>query len=71
MFMIFAAMLQRTGMERFFTEFAFGATGHLTGGTAKVGVLTSAFSGTITGSSIANTVGNGAFTIPMMKRSGY
>lgn len=71
MFMIFAAMLQRTGMERFFTEFAFGATGHLTGGTAKVGVMTSAFSGTITGSSIANTVGNGAFTIPMMKRSGY
>ncbi|MFW6090817.1 MAG: TRAP transporter permease [Actinomycetota bacterium] len=71
MFMIFAAMLQRTGMERFFTEFAFGATGHLTGGTAKVGVLTSAFSGTITGSSVANTVGNGAFTIPMMKKSGY
>ena len=71
MFMIFAAMLQRTGMERFFTEVAFGATGHLTGGTAKVAVVTSAFSGTITGSSIANTVGNGAFTIPMMKRSGY
>ncbi|WP_166351541.1 TRAP transporter permease [Phytoactinopolyspora limicola] len=71
MFMIFAAMLQRTGMERFFTEFAFGATGWMTGGTAKVGVLTSAFSGTITGSSVANTVGNGAFTIPMMKKSGY
>lgn len=71
MFMIFAAMLQRTGMERFFTDAAFGATGWMTGGTAKVGVLTSAFSGTITGSSVANTVGNGAFTIPMMKRSGY
>lgn len=71
MFMIFAAMLQRTGMERFFTEVAFGATGWATGGTAKVGVLTSAFTGTITGSSVANTVGNGAFTIPMMKKSGY
>lgn len=70
-FMIFAAMLQRTGLERFFTDTALGLTGHLTGGTAKVGVLTSAFSGTITGSSVANTVSNGAFTIPMMKRSGY
>jgi TRAP transporter 4TM/12TM fusion protein len=71
LFMIFAAMLQRTGMERFFTDLALGLTGHRTGGTAKVGVLTSAFSGTITGSSVANTVSNGAFTIPMMKKSGY
>ena len=71
LFMIFAALLQRTGMERFFTQLAFGATGWMTGGTAKVGVLTSAFSGTITGSSVANTVGNGAFTIPMMKKAGY
>ncbi|MQA04920.1 MAG: TRAP transporter fused permease subunit [Streptosporangiales bacterium] len=71
LFMIFAAMLQRTGMEKFFTEFAFGATGWMTGGTAKVGVVTSAFSGTITGSSIANVVSNGAFTIPMMKKAGY
>lgn len=71
LFMIFASMLQRTGMEKFFTEFAFGATGWMTGGTAKVGVVTSAFSGTITGSSIANVVSNGAFTIPMMKKAGY
>lgn len=71
MFMVFAALLQRTGMERFFTQLAFGATGWMTGGTAKVGVLTSAFSGTITGSSVANTVSNGAFTIPMMKKAGY
>jgi TRAP-type uncharacterized transport system fused permease subunit len=71
LFMIFAAMLQRTGMERFFTDLALGATGHSTGGTAKVGIVTSAFSGTITGSSVANTVSNGAFTIPMMKKSGY
>jgi TRAP transporter 4TM/12TM fusion protein len=71
MFMIFAAMLQRTGMEKFFTKLAVGLAGGFTGGTAKVGVLTSAFSGTITGSSVANTVSNGAFTIPMMRRSGY
>ncbi len=70
-FLIFAALLQRTGMERFFTQLAFGATGWMVGGTAKVGVLTSAFSGTITGSSVANTVSNGAFTIPMMKKAGY
>lgn len=71
LFMIFAALLHRTGMERFFTQFAFGLTGWMTGGTAKVAVLTSAFSGTITGSSVANTVSNGAFTIPMMKKSGF
>ncbi|MUL40160.1 TRAP transporter permease [Streptomonospora sp. PA3] len=71
LFLIFAAMLTRTGMERFFTDLALGLTGGATGGTAKVGVVTSAFSGTITGSSVANTVSNGAFTIPMMKRSGY
>jgi TRAP transporter 4TM/12TM fusion protein len=71
LFLIFAAMLQRTGMERFFTRLAVGVAGGFTGGTAKVGVLTSAFSGTITGSSVANTVSNGAFTIPMMRRSGY
>lgn len=70
-FLVFAALLQRTGMERFFTGLAFGLTGWMTGGTAKVGVLTSAFSGTITGSSVANTVSNGAFTIPMMKKAGY
>ncbi len=71
LFMIFAALLQRTGMERFFTNLALSLAGGRVGGTAKVGVITSVFSGTITGSSVANTVSNGAFTIPMMKRSGY
>jgi TRAP transporter 4TM/12TM fusion protein len=69
--MVFAALLQRTGMERFFTNVALGLAGGRIGGTAKVGVITSVFSGTITGSSVANTVSNGAFTIPMMKKSGY
>ncbi|GHD14435.1 hypothetical protein GCM10007147_00470 [Nocardiopsis kunsanensis] len=71
LFMIFAAMLQRTGMEKFFTDLALGATGSAIGGTSKVGIVTSAFTGTITGSSVAGTVSNGAFTIPMMKKSGY
>ncbi len=71
LFLIFAAMLQRTGMERFFTELALGSTGWATGGTGKVSVVTSAFSGTITGSSVANTISNGVFTIPLMRRSGY
>ncbi|QSB04276.1 TRAP transporter permease [Natronoglycomyces albus] len=71
LFMIFAALLQRTGMERFFTNLALGLAGRQIGATGKVSIITSAFSGTITGSSVANTVSNGAFTIPMMRRSGY
>ncbi|QGG46616.1 TRAP transporter permease [Heliorestis convoluta] len=71
LFIMFGVILQKTGLEKFFTNLALSLTGWMTGGTAKVGVLTSLFSGTITGSSVANTVSNGAFTIPMMKRSGY
>lgn len=71
LFLLFGVILQRTGLERFFSDVAMSMTGWMTGGTAKVGVLTSVFSGMITGSSVANTVGNGAFTIPMMKRAGY
>lgn len=71
LFMLFGVILQRTGLEKFFSELAMSMAGWMVGGTAKVGVLTSVLSGMITGSSVANTVGNGAFTIPMMKRSGY
>lgn len=71
LFLMFGVILQKTGLEKFFTDLAMSLTGWMVGGTAKVGVLTSVFSGMITGSSVANTVGNGAFTIPMMKRSGY
>lgn len=71
LFLMFGVILQKTGLERFFTDLAMSMTGWMTGGTAKVGVLTSVFSGMITGSSVANTVGNGVFTIPMMKKSGY
>lgn len=71
LFLMFGVILTKTGLEEYFTDLAMSMTGWMTGGTAKVGVLTSVFSGMITGSSVANTVGNGAFTIPMMKRSGY
>ncbi|GAW93477.1 TRAP transporter permease [Calderihabitans maritimus] len=71
LYMLFGVILQRTGLERFFTDISLAIAGWMTGGPAKIGVLTSVFSGMITGSSVANTVGNGAFTIPMMKRSGY
>ncbi|OEF97544.1 TRAP transporter permease [Desulfuribacillus alkaliarsenatis] len=71
LYILFGVILQRTGLEKFFSQLAMSMAGWMTGGPAKVGVLTSVFSGTITGSSVANTVGNGAFTIPMMKRAGY
>jgi len=71
LYLLFGVILRRTGLEKFFTDISLALVGRMTGGPAKIGVLTSAFSGTITGSSVANTVGNGAFTIPMMKRAGY
>lgn len=71
LYLMLGVILRKTGLEEYFTDLAMAMTGWMTGGTAKVGILTSVFSGMITGSSVANTVGNGAFTIPMMKRSGY
>ena len=71
LYLLFAVILRRTGLERFFTDASMAMVGGMTGGPAKIGVMTSALSGTITGSSVANTVSNGAFTIPMMKRAGY
>ncbi len=71
LYLMLGVILTKTGLEEYFTDLAMSMTGWMVGGTAKVGILTSVFSGMITGSSVANTVGNGAFTIPMMKRSGY
>ncbi|MDW7649990.1 MAG: TRAP transporter permease [Bacillota bacterium] len=71
LYLMLGVILSKTGLEEYFTDLAMSMTGWMTGGTAKVGILTSVFSGMITGSSVANTVGNGAFTIPMMKKSGY
>jgi len=70
-YLLFAQFLAHTGIRNFFIDIAMAITGRSPGGPAKVAVITSAFEGTISGSSIANTVGSGSFTIPMMKRLGY
>lgn len=71
LFMLFGAVLERTGVGGFFIDLSNAIAGHKRGGPAKVAVITSALEGTVSGSSVANTVGSGSFTIPMMKRLGY
>ncbi|WP_096435785.1 TRAP transporter permease [Alteribacter populi] len=71
LFLFFGVMLIKTGVGQYFNDLAFGLTGRYTGGTAKAAVVASAMQGTVTGSSVANTVGSGSFTIPMMKRAGF
>ena len=70
-FVIFGAFLERTGIASFFIDFANRAVGRFSGGPAKVAVIASALEGMASGSSVANTVGSGSITIPMMKRTGY
>ena len=70
-FIIFGAFLERTGVADFFIRFANAAVGRFTGGPAKVAVVASALEGMASGSSVANTVGSGSITIPMMKKMGY
>ncbi|WP_433629024.1 TRAP transporter permease [Halomicrococcus sp. NG-SE-24] len=70
-FILFGAFLEMSGAGQWFIELAYAATGKRKGGPAKASILASGFMGTISGSSIANTVTTGAFTIPLMKRSGY
>jgi TRAP transporter 4TM/12TM fusion protein len=70
-FMIFGAFLERSGAGRFFMELATALTGQWRGGPAKIATLSSALFGSISGSSVANVVASGAFTIPMMKRIGF
>jgi len=71
LFILFGMFLEATGVGEFFIDFSNALAGHKRGGPAKVAVITSAFEGTVSGSSVANTVGSGSFTIPMMKRLGY
>lgn len=71
LFLLFGVMLVRTGVGQFFNDIAFALTGRFTGGQAKAAVVASAFQGMVSGSSVANTVGSGSFTIPMMKKAGY
>ena len=71
LFILFGSFLDKTGVGRFFIDVANSIAGAATGGPAKVAVIASALQGMISGSSVANTVGSGSFTIPMMKRTGY
>ncbi len=71
LFLLFGVMLRYTGIGQFFNDIAFAVTGRMVGGPAKAAVVASALQGMVTGSSVANTVGSGSFTIPLMKKAGY
>jgi TRAP transporter 4TM/12TM fusion protein len=71
LFILFGAFLERAGMIQLFNDIAMGTVGSSRGGPAKVSVISSALMGTINGSGVANVVTTGAFTIPLMKRSGF
>ncbi len=70
-FIIFGAFLERTGIADFFIKISNSIVGGFSGGPAKVAVVASALEGMVSGSSVANTVGSGSVTIPLMKRTGY
>ena len=71
LFVLFGSILEKAGAGNFFIKIAFALLGHFRGGPAKAAVLASAMSGLYSGSSIANTVTTGTFTIPLMKRTGF
>ncbi|SEF76922.1 TRAP transporter permease [Jhaorihella thermophila] len=71
LFVLFGALLEKAGAGNYFIKMAFGALGALRGGPAKAAVVGSAATGLISGSSIANVVTTGTFTIPLMKRVGF
>ena len=70
-FIIFGAFLERTGIGDFFIQISNAIVGRFSGGPAKVAVVASALEGMVSGSSVANTVGSGSVTIPLMKKTGY
>ena len=71
LFVLFGSLLDRAGAGNYFIKSAFALLGHMRGGPAKAAVVSSAATGLISGSSIANVVTTGTFTIPLMKRVGY
>ena len=71
LFILFGAYLESTGLGKFFIDLANALAGWASGGPAKVAVLSSGLMGTVSGSSVANVVGTGSLTIPMMKKLGY
>ena len=70
-FIVFGAFLERTGIAEYFIQLANALVGRFSGGPAKVAVVSSALLGVVSGSSVANTVGSGSVTIPLMKEAGY
>lgn len=70
LFVLFGALLEKAGAGNYFIKMAFSLLGHMRGGPAKAAVLASGMTGLISGSSIANVVTTGTFTIPLMKRMG-
>lgn len=71
LFVLFGSLLDKAGAGNYFIKSAFALLGHMRGGPAKAAVVASAATGIISGSSIANVVTTGTFTIPLMKRVGY
>jgi TRAP transporter 4TM/12TM fusion protein len=71
LFIFLASVLNECGMGQYLLKLALSMTGRLTGGPAKTAVIASALFGTISGSAVANVVGTGTFTIPMMKKQGF
>src|SRR4029453_17402333 len=71
LFVLFGALLDKAGAGNYFIQLAFSLLGHYRGGPAKAGVVSSGMTGMISGSSVANVVTTGTFTIPLMKRVGY
>ncbi len=71
LFVLFGSILEKSGGGEFFVNLAFSLLGRYRGGPAKAAVLASGLTGMVSGSSIANTVTTGMFTIPLMKKAGY
>ncbi|GAA0369147.1 TRAP transporter permease [Bacillus horti] len=71
LFILFGAVLSKSGMGQFFNDISLALAGHTKGGPAKVAVLASGMLGSINGAAVANVVTTGAFTIPLMKKVGY
>lgn len=71
LFIILGAFLEVTGIGDWFIDVAYGYTGRMVGGPAKTAILASGFMGSLNGSAVANTATTGAFTIPLMKRTGF
>ncbi|MDC1287183.1 TRAP transporter permease [Gammaproteobacteria bacterium] len=71
LFVLFGSILEKAGAGGYFIKIAFALLGHFKGGPAKAAVIASALSGLYSGSSIANVVTTGTFTIPLMKRTGF